>query len=148
MAIQNMSYGDDIARASRHVIGKRVALGVQAALRPHRADHAEFARIVPEKVEAFSAAGKVMMEKSSEAGRQILKDVSLEVITAATAVAAMSRCANPADLAIAQGKFASEWMGRATSRFIDMGLFAMSAQAAALAPIRETVVQNSERLAG
>jgi O-methyltransferase involved in polyketide biosynthesis len=148
LAIQNMASGDDIARASRHVIGKRVALGVQAALRPHRADHAEFARIIPEKVEAFSAAGKVMLEKSSEAGRQIVEDVSLEVITAASAVAAMSRCSNPADLAIAQGKFASAWMGRATSRFIDMGLFAMSAQAAALAPIRETVVQNSERLAG
>jgi O-methyltransferase involved in polyketide biosynthesis len=148
LAIQNMTCGDDIARASHHVIRKRVALGVQAALRPHRADHAEFARIIPEKVEAFSAAGKVLMEKSSEANRQILEDVSLEVMTAASAVAAMSRCANPADLAIAQGKFAYGWMGRATSRFIEMGLLAMSAQAAALAPIRETVVQNSERLAG
>jgi len=148
LAIKNMSYGDDIARASQHVIRKRVALGVQAALRPHRADHAEFARIIPEKVEAFSAAGKVLMEKSSEANRQILEDVSLEVMTAASAVAAMSRCANPADLAIAQGKFAYGWMGRATSRFIEMGMLAMSAQAAALAPIRQTVVENSERLAG
>jgi O-methyltransferase involved in polyketide biosynthesis len=148
MAIQNMTSGDDIARASRHVIAKRVALGLQAALRPHRADHAEFARIIPEKVEAFSAAGKVMMQKSGEANRQILEDVSLEVMTAARAVAAMSRCANPADLAIAQGKFASAWMSRATSRFIEMGMFAMSAQAAALAPIRQTVVENSERLAG
>jgi hypothetical protein len=117
-------------------------------LRPHRADHAEFARIIPEKVEAFSAAGKVMMEKSSEANRQIIEGMSLEVMTAARAVAAMSRCANPADLAMAQGTFASAWMGRATSRFIEMGMFAMSAQAAALAPIRRTVVENSERLAG
>jgi len=147
MAIQNMTCGDDIARASRHVIGKRVALGVQAALRPHRADHAEFARIFPEKVEAFSAAGKVMMETSVEANRQILEDVSSEVLTAASAVAAMSRCANPADLAIAQGTFAYAWMGRATSRFIEMGRFAMNAQAAALAPIRQTVVENSQRLA-
>jgi O-methyltransferase involved in polyketide biosynthesis len=148
MAIRNMNCGEDIARASRHVIGKRVALGVQAALRPHRADHAEFARMVPEKVEAFSAAGQVMMQKSGEANRQIIEDVSLEVMTAASAVAVMSRCANPADLAIAQGKFAYAWMGRATSRFIAMGMFAMSAQAAALAPIRQTVVENSERLAG
>jgi O-methyltransferase involved in polyketide biosynthesis len=148
LALHNMSCGGDIARASRHVITKRVTLGVQAALRPHRADHAEFARIIPEKVEAFSAAGKVLVQKSGEASRQILKDVSLEVTAAARAVAAMSRCANPADLAIAQGTFASAWMGRATSRFIEMGMFAMSAQAAALAPIRETVVQNSERLAG
>jgi len=148
MAIHNMTCGDDIARASRHVISKRVAMGVQAALRPHRADHAEFARIIPEKVEAFSAAGKVMMQKSREANRQILEDVSAEVMTAASAVVSMSRCANPADLAIAQGKFASAWMGRATSRFIEMGMFAMSAQAAALAPIRQTVVENSERLAG
>jgi O-methyltransferase involved in polyketide biosynthesis len=148
MAIKNMSYGDDIARASHHVIRKRVALGVQAALRPHRADHAEFARIIPEKVEAFSAAGKVMMEKSGEANRQILEDVSAEVMTAASAVVSMSQCSNPIDLAAAQGRFAYGWLGRATSRFIAMGEFAMSAQAAALAPIRQTVVENSERLAG
>jgi len=148
MAIRNISYGEDIARASRHVIGKRMALGLQAALRPHRADHAEFARMVPEKVEAFSAAGKAMMQTSGEANRQILEDVSAEVMTAARAAAAMSRCANPADLAIAQGRFAYGWMGRATSRFMAMGMFAMSAQAAALAPIRQTVVANSERLAG
>jgi hypothetical protein len=69
-------------------------------------------------------------------------------MTAAKAAAAMSRCSNPADLAMAQGKFAYGWMGRATSRFIAMSAFAMSAQAAALAPIRQTVVENSERLAG
>jgi len=148
LAMKNMTCGDDIARASQHVIRKRVALGVQAALRPHRADHAEFARIIPEKVEAFSTAGQVMMEKSGEASRQILEDVSMEVMTAASAVAAMSRCANPADLAAAQGRFAYELMTRATSRFIEMGMLAMNAQAAALAPIRRTVVDNSERLAG
>jgi hypothetical protein len=148
MALHNMSCGEDIARASRHVIGKRVALGVQAALRPHRADHAEFARIIPEKVEAFSAAGKVMMEKSGEANRRIIEDVSAEVMTAASAVVSMSQCSNPIDLAAAQGRFAYGWLGRATSRFIAMSEFAMGAQAAALAPIRQTVVENSERLAG
>ncbi len=148
MAIHNMTCGDDIARASRHVITKRVALGIEAAWLPHRADHVEFARIVPEKVEAFSAAGKAMMEKSGEANREILQHVSAEVATAARAVAAMSRCSNPAALALAQGRFASAWMGRATSRALALGLFAMTAQAAALAPIRQTVVENSERLAG
>jgi hypothetical protein len=148
MAIDNMACGDDIARASRHVIGKRVALGLQAALRPHRADHAEFARIVPEKVEAFSATGKAMMQKSDEAGRQLVQEAALEVITAANAALSMSRCSNPADLAMAQGRYASAWMGRAASRLIAMGLFTMGAQAAALAPIRQTVVENSERLAG
>jgi len=148
MAIDNMACGDDIARASRHVITKRVALGMKAALRPHQADHVEFARIIPEKVEAFSAAGKVMMQKSDEANRKILDDMSFEVANAANAALAMSQCANPADLAVVQGKFAYEWLGRATSRMIAMGVFAMSTQAAALAPIRQTVVDNSERLAG
>jgi hypothetical protein len=148
LAIHNMTCGDDIARASRHVIRKRVTLGVQAALRPHRADHAEFAKIIPEKVEAFSAAGKVIMQKSDEAGRQMIEDLSLEVATAASAVVSMSQCPNPVDLAAAQGRFAYGWMGRATSRFIEMGMFAMAAQAAAMEPIRQTVVENSERLAG
>jgi hypothetical protein len=148
LAIRTMTYGDDIARASQQVIRKRVVLGLQAALHPHRADHAEFARIIPEKVEAFSAAGQVMMQKSGEANRQIMEHVSSEVLTVARAAVSMSRCASPADLALSQGRFASAWMARATSHVIAMGAFAMSAQAAALAPIRRTVVENSERLAG
>ena len=148
MAIKNMTCSDDIARASRHVITKRVALGIEAALLPHRADHGEFARMVPEKVEAFSAAGKAILQKSGEANRKIIQQASMEVMTAASAALSMSRCANPADLAAAQGRFASGWMHRATSRFMAMGVFAMNTQAAAMAPIRQTVVDNSARLAG
>jgi hypothetical protein len=91
LAIRTMTYGDDIARASQQVIRKRVVLGLQAALHPHRADHAEFARIIPEKVEAFSAAGQVMMQKSGEANRQIMEHVSSEVLTVARAAVSMSR---------------------------------------------------------
>ena len=35
-----------------------------------RADHVEFARIVPEKLEAFSAVGMVMLNQSRQASRQ------------------------------------------------------------------------------
>jgi O-methyltransferase involved in polyketide biosynthesis len=146
MAIQTMNCGDDIVRASQHVIAKRVALGIEAALVPSRADHAEFARIIPEKVEAFAAAGQVMMRKSGEANRQMFEHVWQEGMTAANAAVSMSRCLNPAELAVAQGQFAHAWLGRAAARCIAMGMFAMGAQAAALAPIRQTVVGNSARL--
>jgi O-methyltransferase involved in polyketide biosynthesis len=148
MAIQNLACGDDIARASGAVIAKRVALGIDAAWRPDRADPTEFARIIPEKVEAFSAAGKVMLQHADEANRQIIEHVSSEVMTAADAVISMSRCADPADLAMIQGRFAYAWMARASSHVTAMGMLAMSAQAGALAPIQRTVVENSQRLAG
>lgn len=147
MVIQNMNCGDDIATAARHVIAKRVALGIEAVLHPDRADNIEFARIVPEKLDAFSAAGKIMMQKSGEANGEIMQQMSSGVMTAARAAISMAQCSNPVDLAAAQYTFTQAWMGRAAANFIAMTMFALSAQAAVLAPIRQTVVDNSKRLA-
>jgi hypothetical protein len=147
LAKQYAGRGGDLAIATGQVVAKRVALGMAAALDPLRADHVEFARIVPEKVEAFSAAGMIMLKQSDQANRQMTRFASEEVVTTARATIAMAGCSSPAALAEAQGRFALAWFERAASTFIAMGMLALNAQDAAMAPIRQTVTANVERLA-
>ncbi len=46
----------------------------------------------------------------------------------------------------AQGQFARAWFGRVTSQWFAIGIRVFRAQFAAMAPIREAVVANAERL--
>jgi Phasin protein len=148
MARENASRGNDLAKATTRIIAKRVALGLAAALDPIHADRVEFARMVPEKVEAFSAAGMVMLNQSGEASRQMMRLASEEVMTTACATIEMTGCSSPVAWAEAQSRFARAWLSRVTSSFNTMGMLALTAQAAAMAPIRQTVVANAERLGG
>ncbi len=102
--------------------------------------------MVREKVETFSAAGMVMLDRSSQANRQLLRLASDEAVTTARATIEMTSCSSPAALAEAQGRFVRAWFDRVTSSFITMGMLALNAQAAAMAPIRHTVIANAERL--
>jgi O-methyltransferase involved in polyketide biosynthesis len=146
MASQNAIRSGDIARAATQVIAKRVALGMAGTADPLGADHIEFARMVPEKVEAFSAAGMVMLKQSGHVGRQIMRLASDEMMTTVHATMEMTGCSGPASFAELQGKFARAWFDRMTSRFISMGTMILTAQAAAMMPIQETVFANVDRL--
>jgi O-methyltransferase involved in polyketide biosynthesis len=148
MASQNAIRSSDIARAATQVIAKRVALGMAGTADPLAADHIEFARMVPEKVEAFSAAGMVMLEQSGQVGRRIMRLASDEVMTTLHATMDMTGCSSPASFAALQGKFARAWFDRVASSFIMMGTMVLSAQAAVMMPIQETVFANVDRLSG
>jgi hypothetical protein len=146
-AAQNARQREDIARATRQVVSKRVAIGIAAAFDPLRADHIELSRMVPEKVEAFSTAGLVMLTQSGQANRRMIRFASDEVMTTARAARELTDCWGPAAFAEAQNRLTREWFHRATSNFFTMGMLALTAQAAAMAPIHQTVVGNAERLA-
>jgi O-methyltransferase involved in polyketide biosynthesis len=146
VATRNASTGGDLAITAGQVIAKRVALGIAAAMDPLRADHAEFERMVPEKVEAFSAAGMILLEQSGQANQQMTRLASDAAMTTARATIAMTGCTSPVSLVHAQGKFALEWFNRAASGFIAMGTLALGVQEAAMLPIRQTVFANAERL--
>jgi O-methyltransferase involved in polyketide biosynthesis len=146
MVSRNVSTGSDLAISASQIIARRVALGIAGALDPLRADHTELERIVPEKVEAFSAAGIILLEQSGQANRHMTRLASDAAMTAARATIAMAGCANPMALIQAQGVFALEWINRATSSFIAMGVLALTAQEAAMVPIQQTVASNTERL--
>jgi hypothetical protein len=148
VARRNAGSGGEIAVAAGQVIAKRVALGMKAAFDPLGADHVEFARMVPEKVEAFSAAGMIMLTQSGAANRHLTRTASDEVMNTARATLAMADCLSPAALAQAQSAFALAWMSRAAAHFIAMGKLALEAQEAAMAPIRQTLTANVARLGG
>ena len=146
VATRNACRSSDLVIATSQVMAKRVVIGMAAALDPLRADHMELARIVPEKVEAFSTAGMIMLQRSHRANRQMTRLASDEVATTARATIAMASCSSPAGLAVAQSRFALAWFDRAASTIIAMGLLALRAQDAAMAPLRQTVAANAERL--
>jgi O-methyltransferase involved in polyketide biosynthesis len=146
IATRNASTGGDLAITASQIVAKRVALGIAAAMDPLRADHAEFERMVPEKVEAFSVAGMIMLEQSGQANRQMTRLASDAAMATARAAIAMTGCSSPVTLVQAQGRFTLEWFNRAVSDFIAMGMLALGAQEAAMLPIQQTVFANAERL--
>ena len=146
VATRNANSGNDLAMAAGQIIAKRVALGVAAAFNPLQADHAEFGRMVPEKMEAFSAAGRIMLQKSSQAGEQIARLTSDTIATATRATVAMAGCADPMAMAQAQGTFAFVWFEQVASNFMTMGMLALGAQEAALVPIQQAIAANTKRL--
>jgi hypothetical protein len=146
-ATRNAGSSNDLAIAAGEIIAKRVALGVAAAFDPMAADHAEFGRMVPEKLEAFSAAGMIMLEQSNQAGWEITRLASDEAMTTARATLAIASCASPMAMAEAQSQFALDWFTRATSNFFAMGMLALGAQQAAMVPFQQTLAANAKRLA-
>ena len=146
-AKRNAGSSNDLAMAAGQIIAKRVALGMAAAFDPMGADHAEFGRMMPEKMEAFSAAGNIAMAETNQAGWKIARLASDEMMTAASAAMAMVTCGSPVKMAEAQGQFALDWFNRATTNFFAMGILALGVQEAAMAPIQATVAANTERLA-
>jgi hypothetical protein len=146
VATRSANSNNDLAIAAGQVIAKRVALGLAAVFDPMGADHAEFGRMVPEKMEAFSAAGMIMMQKASQAGEQISRFASDAVRTATRATFDMAGSGNPVAMAETQGRFAMAWFEQAAANFMVMGLFALGAQEAAMVPIQETIAANTARL--
>jgi hypothetical protein len=147
LATRTAGSGSDLAIAAGQVVAKRVALGVAAAANPMAADHAEFARMVPEKLQAFSAAGMAMFEHSGEVGNRITRFASDEVMTTARATIEMATCFDPLSILEAQSRFMCAWWERTTANIMTLGMMSLSAQAAALSPIELAVAANTERLA-
>lgn len=146
-AAHNANSGNDLAIAAGQIIARRVAMGVAAAFDPLQADHAEFGRIVPEKMEAFSAAGMIMLAQSNQAVSELTRLASDEVMTTARATFSMAGWANPMAMAEVQSQFAVAWFNRAAANFFAIGLLALGAQKAAMVPIQRTIAANTKRLA-
>lgn len=143
---RNADQTKDLTVAASHVVARRVALGVAGALNPSSTDHAEFARMVPEKVAAFSAANRIMLSQSGLLAREMSRLASEEVHVSARATLAMAGCASPVALATAGSEFMMAWFNRAATNFIALGMMTLGVQDAAMAPVRQQVAVNIERL--
>jgi hypothetical protein len=146
VATRNAASSNELAIGASQVSAKRVALGVAAAFNPLQADHAEFGRMVPEKLEAFSAVGQIMIQQASKAGAQMTRFASDALMTATRATLAMAGSTSPTALAQTQRRFAVDWFEQVTSNFMAMGMLALGAQEAAMVPIQRTIAANTKRL--
>jgi hypothetical protein len=138
--------GGELAVAARHVIAKRMTLAAAAIVDPLNADHAEFARMVPEKATAFTSAGMAWLRGSSEAAQRISGFAASELAMAATAAVAIAGCSTPAGIMAAQSRFATAWLARMVSQSIALGSLAVKSQGAAMAPIYRAATANARRL--
>jgi O-methyltransferase involved in polyketide biosynthesis len=145
-ARRNAVSGNGLTSAAGQIVAKRLALGIAAIFDPMGADYAEFARMVPEKIEAFSASGIIVMHQVSHVSKQISRFVSDAIGTATRATIAIAASANPADMLEKQSRFAARCFQTGTSNFMAIGMLALNAQNAAMLPIQQTVSSNAKRL--
>jgi hypothetical protein len=136
----------ELAVAAGRVVAKRVSLGAAAAIDPLNADHAEFARMVPEKTIAFSQAGMTSLRYSGEVAQRVASYAASEMAAMAAAAVAIAGCRTSAGIVAAQSRFSTAWFTRALSQSIALGSLAMRSQGAAMAPIHRTATANARRL--
>ena len=145
-AATNARKTSELAIAAHRVIGKRMALGAKATIDPLDADHAELARILPEKVAAFSEAGIALLFRSKEITRQMVGFGASEMSAAASAGLAMAKCRTPAGMMATQRGITLAWFSRALSHSLALGVLATRSQRAAMAPIHRVAMANARRL--
>jgi sensor domain CHASE-containing protein len=142
----NLRSSGEMAMAAGQVIAHRMGLGVSAMVAPGDADHAEFARMVPEKLEAFTHSGTALLRRSGKTGEALLRYSAAEMAAASQALLALSTARSPTALALAPMQYAQGWFDRALRQCMSLGLHALHAQSAALAPIHRAATQNAARL--
>lgn len=138
--------GADLAQAAGHVVAKRASLALLAMADPAQADHAEFARILPEKAAAFSAAATALMRGSETLVRQAAEFASSEMVAATKTGGELALCRTPTAVAAVQGRHATAWFFRALSQSIAVGALAMQTYGAVMAPVQRVAVGNARRL--
>ena len=136
----------ELLKASGQVIAKRTTLGAAAMLDPLNADHAEFAKIIPEKTRAFSQAGLSWLQWSGTVAEQMTRFGLGEMASLGEAVLAIARCHTPAGVVATQSRFATAYLARALSQSIMLTSLATRSQHATMAPIHRTATANARRL--
>jgi hypothetical protein len=123
----------EMAAAANTVIGERVALMMEAARDPLAADHAEFARMLPEKVTALHQAGAALLD----GWWALQRDVGNYMTYVARATTS-GRPPWPSDVA--------ELVERTSVHGTRIAVTAIDAAGVVLAPFHESATSNARRL--
>jgi hypothetical protein len=123
----------EMTAAAGTVIGARGALMAAAAQDPLSADYAELGRMIPEKMEAFSAAGAALVEEAWALQRDI-GDYLLYIGRAMTS----GRPPLPSELA--------ELMERSSAHGVRLAASAIGAASVALSSVHKSATANARRL--
>jgi hypothetical protein len=134
--------------ASGEVISRRMALLMAAVGDPANADQLKLARLVPQKLETAVAAAAILLERSAEMSQRVAMLAVDEVAVASRAMVAMATSTSPAMLAAAQSDYASARCRRLVAQSLLLGVMALRAQRAALAPFQRAATDNARRLRG
>lgn len=136
----------ELSAAAGKVIARRVALGVSAMADPLGADHAEFGRMVPEKVDALTAASaaiaRVSLATLGENARRSAGDITL----ASRAMMDFALSRSPAGLMAAQNRLAESWLRQGYAQSMALWATGLRFHEAALAPFHRAATRNARRL--
>jgi hypothetical protein len=143
---QSSVKGMELALAAGRVIERRTALGVSALTDPSCADHAEIARIIPEKAVAFGQVAAIFMQRSGEMAQRATHFAAAESAVAIRAAGQLTRCRSLAAIASLQGQLAIGFYSRAVSQSIAVAALAMQAYGDMVAPVHQAATRNSRRL--
>jgi hypothetical protein len=145
-ATRNSSQTGELAMAATEVVLRRMTLGGFALVNPAGADHAEFARMVPEKTRAFADAGTALASQSARMGEAMARFMVEESACMAKAAGSVLASGHPGGMMAAQAQATMAWVGRMAAQSGAMCLLALEAQGAALAPIHRAATGNATRL--
>jgi hypothetical protein len=142
----NSSQTTELTLAAAEVVFRRMTLGGFALVNPAAADHAEFARMVPEKTRAFSDAGSILISRSEQIRQEMGRFIADAMTLAAQASTAVLTARNPVSMIAVHVDAGVSWAARLATLPRVMSLLALEAQAAAMAPIHRAATENVERL--
>ncbi|MDB5372219.1 MAG: hypothetical protein JWP04_861 [Belnapia sp.] len=143
---RNSSQTSELAMAAAEVVMRRMTLGGIAMVNPATADHAEFAKMVPEKAKAFADAGAALATQSVRVGEAMTRFMVEESAILAKAAGSVLASGHPGGMILAQAQATMAWFERMATQANAMCLLALEAQGATLAPIHRAATDNVTRL--
>ena len=143
---QNAISAHELVVASGEVIAKRMAMGLSGMIDPANADHAELARLVPEKSAAVSAGAVALIERSGQFVERMARFTSDEILLASRACVSLKDCRTPAAFIAVQQGLTFAWFVRVIAQTTAMGALAMQSPGDAMAPFHRAATANARRL--
>jgi len=110
------------------------------------AEHAQFAKLMPERTGAVAETGMTWLQWSSKAAELMTRFAAREMASGMASTAALARCRTPATALAAQGRIGADWFMRRIAQSIALGSLAVRSQAAAITSIRRAATTNARRL--
>jgi hypothetical protein len=137
----------EMTLAASSVIGTRTALAAAALREPHRADHAELARMGPEKIAAFGEAGAAIAMEMWQLQRDTLAFIAAQVQGATCMALSLSTAPTLLHAIDAQSSYVAETLDRAAHESATIAGRALNIAAIGAAPIHRRATANARRLA-
>lgn len=133
--------------AASSVIGRRTALAAAALREPHRADHAELARMGPEKIAAFGEAGAAIAMEMWRLQRDTLAFIAAQAQEATRVALTLSTAPTLLHAIGTQSSYVAETLDRTAHETATIAGRALTIGAIGAAPIHRKATANARRLA-